>query len=72
MLPLETAEHAVRLATLRRILHTPDLGTLEPIMGPVPGWGDPIQIKVSPGNEGDTEAWEERMKQQMAAQRAKQ
>lgn len=48
-----------------------DLGSLPPIMDlGMPGWGDPIQMKVSPGNEGDTEAWLERQRQQMAAQRA--
>jgi hypothetical protein len=48
-----------------------DLETLPPIVGlDMFGWGDPIQMKATPGEEGDTKAWLERMRQRMAAQRA--
>jgi len=48
-----------------------DIETLPPVVGlDMFGWGDPIQMKATPGEEGDTKAWLERMKQGMAAQRA--
>ena len=47
-----------------------DIETLPPIMQPVPGWGDSVQMEASSGNEGDTQAWLAKKKKEMAAQRA--